>query len=340
MKRNRMFWCTVLAATLAAGTAWAGDDGAKVSDEARRNLDQARKEVERAREELSKATRELARSLAKVDRDNPKAQYFEYMTDPKRAMLGVIVDDDSADAPKQGVRVLAVTPGGGADKAGLKAGDLMVGMNGKPLTGDERLSAARRMRDQMRQVKAGDEVRLEIERDGKRRTVAVLTTGPEDDVALFAPPTALFEDLPEMAFGPMPGMPMLHFRGAAVQGLELAKLDEDLAWYFKTKEGVLVLKPAKSSVLKLRSGDVIQRIDGDGVSEPITVLDKLHGGADERTVKVQVLRQGKKVEIEGKIPVAIAPDVHQRTRIVIRGDDDEAPPPPRPPEPPRAPERP
>jgi S1-C subfamily serine protease len=118
-------------------------------------------------------------------------------------------------------------------------------------------------------------------------------------------------------------MPMVQFRSPAIRGLELAKLDEDLAWYFKTADGVLVVKAPKSGALPLKSGDVIQKIDGDAVTEPITVLDKLHGRGAERAIRVEVTRQGRKVELQGTIAAARGPA--PRTRRIVVDQDRDAP---------------
>lgn len=305
--------------------AWAGPE----EDQARAELDRARQEVEKARAELQKATRELARSMARVERDNPRAQYFEYMTNPDRAVLGVLIPDDHDNGETRGVRLLAVTPGSGAEKAGLKAGDLLTALNGQPLAKQGNEMPPKRMRAQMQQLKAGDEVRVEFERDGRTNSATVKTTAPEPEIAM-TPLPMLKEWLEDEDFGKfnpaMPVAPMFQFRGPAIRGLELAKLDADLGAYFKTQEGVLVVRAPKSDALGLKSGDVIQKIDGDPVAEPVTVLDKLRSRSAEQTVKIEVVRQGRKREIVGKIPVADArgrlqKEKHRRVEILAEPDE-------------------
>lgn len=313
-----------------AGPAWAGPE----EDQARKEMEAARKEVEKARIELEKATRDLARSMAKVQRDNPKAQYFEYMTDPNRAVLGVLIPDDHENGELRGVRLLAVTPGSGAEKGGLKAGDILTSINGASLAGEGKdKTPQKKMREQMKLLRAGDEVKVDYEREGRRASARVKTQAPEPDVALAALPMmqewmedAVLSAAPMRPLPPMAAMPMYQFRGAAIRGMELAKLDEDLGGYFRTTEGVLVVKAPRSPGLNLKSGDVIQRIDGDPVTEPVTVLDKLRSRGAEQTVKLDVMRQGRRVEVEGKIPVADArsPKLdrqHRRIEIIEEEKD-------------------
>ena len=320
---------TAFTLALAASPASAGPEEDQV--QARKDLEQARQEVEKARVELQKATRELARSMAKVERDNPKAQYFEYMTDPKRAMLGVLIPDDFEDGETRGVRLQAVTPGSGAEKGGLKAGDLLTSINGQSLAAEgKKVSPQKKMKEVMRKLKPGDEVKVEFERDDRSRSTTVTTQAPEP--MMMVPPLPLLNDWlsgEDFAKGPMDAMPWFGFRGPAIRGLELAKLDDDLGAYFKTTNGVLVVKAPKDGALGLKSGDVIQKIDGVSVSEPVTVLDKLRSRAEEQSVEIDIMRQGRRVELQGKIPVATAP------RVIH-----PAPPvPPVPPVPPASPRR-
>lgn len=305
--------------------------GSPDDEQARKDMQKAQAEVEKARDELQRATRELARSMARVERDNPRVQYFAYMTDPHRAVLGVLINDELENGEDRGVRLLAVTPGGGADKAGMKAGDLVTSLNGKPLAREGKQSPQKRVRDALKAMKAGESAKVEFERDGKHLNATIVTQPPEPNLAMAPPPGMLEEwmhdDDPE-AFDLPGGMPMFHFRGPAIRGLELARIDDDLGTYFKTRDGVLVIKAPKNGGLALKGGDVILKIDGDAVSEPIAVLDKLHSRSDEQTVKLEILRQGKKMELEGKIPVADAggPRVwkfQEKRRRVRQGDDDK-----------------
>lgn len=293
------------------------------SEEQRAELDRARQEVERARVELQRATRELARSLAESDRGNPRAQYFEYMTDPQRAVLGVLINDESEAGDDRGVRLLAVSPGGGAEKAGLKAGDLVTALNGAPLAREGKRSPQKRLREALRTLKAGDEVKVDYERDGRRAGATVKTQAPEPELAM-APLPMWQEFLDDEDFGkfmPMPGAGF-PFRGPAIRGLELAKLDADLGAYFKTTEGVLVVKAPKSSALGLKSGDVIQKIDGDAVAEPVTVLDKLRSRGAEQSVKLEIVRQGRKSALEARIPAVERRKERRRIELHDDGDDE------------------
>lgn len=313
----------VLSLSLGATPALAGADEDQA--QARKDLERARQEVEKARGELQRATRELARSMSKVERDNPRVQYFEYMTDPDRAVLGVLIPDESENPDMRGVRLLAVTPGSGAEKAGLKAGDLVTAINGTTLAGDAKRPPQVRMKDVMRTLKAGDEARIDYERDGKSRSATVVTQAPEPEIA-FTPLPMLEEwlqdeDFDKDAMGSV--MPWLNFRGPAIRGLELCKLDDDLGSYFKTKDGVLVIKAPKKGALNLKSGDVILKIDGDAVSEPVTVLDKLRSRREVQTVQLDILRQGRKLQLEGKIPVAELAPRKKGRRIEMRPDHAE-----------------
>ena len=305
-----------------AEPALAGSDKAQSPE-----LEQARQEVARAREELKRATRELARSLARVEKDNPRAQFFEYMTNPKRAVLGVIIDDE-ANKDDRGVTILAITPGGGAEKAGLKAGDVLLSMNGESLATKGNQRPEHRLRDVLGALEAGAELKAEYDRDGKRSKATIKTQAPEDDLAMGMipplPPRALL-DMDSEDFEPMLSFRRM-FHGSAIRGLELCKIDEDLASYFKTRDGVLVIKAPKDAALGLKSGDVIQKIDGAAVSEPVTVMDKLRSRPSEQSVRIELLRQGKKLSLNAKIPVAEARQFGPRKRveaIVRHGDVDE-----------------
>ena len=92
----------------------------------------------------------------------------------ERGYLGIRigpVTDDIADAlgleNNRGEFIQAVEPGEPADRAGLRAGDIVVKVNGKDVTPDQTLSFL------VANIEPGTRVPLEIIRDGQRRTVNI-----------------------------------------------------------------------------------------------------------------------------------------------------------------------
>lgn len=79
--------------------------------------------------------------------------------------LGIVIKNLS-----KRLEIEKVTPGGGADEAGLKAGDVIVAVDDKPLSNIEELSAA------LVQRKAGDKARITFSRAGKTFTSDVRLT--------------------------------------------------------------------------------------------------------------------------------------------------------------------
>ncbi len=92
----------------------------------------------------------------------------------ERGYLGIRigpVTDDIADAlgleSNRGEFVQAVEPGEPADRAGLRAGDIVIKVDGKDVTPDQTLSFL------VANIEPGTRVPLEIIRDGQRRTVNI-----------------------------------------------------------------------------------------------------------------------------------------------------------------------
>jgi len=80
--------------------------------------------------------------------------------------LGLVADDQKDRG--RGVRILEVRPGGPADKAGLKPGDLVTGLAGM------RLRQMSEMTVILGQVPAGGSVMFEVLRDGAKQRIEVV----------------------------------------------------------------------------------------------------------------------------------------------------------------------
>ena len=142
-------------------------------------LDQLRGELDRAHEELRRASQRVAELSGRLGalHGQHNAFAYRYFTDENRALVGVVLG-----AGGNGVKLAAVTPGGPAEKAGLRAGDRIVAINGKPIPGaggsaphdaheqDAMVEAARGL---IGELAPGDKVRFGYERDGRRAEAVV-----------------------------------------------------------------------------------------------------------------------------------------------------------------------
>lgn len=91
--------------------------------------------------------------------------------------LGVLVDSSRDD--RNGLHVLAVTPGGSAERMGMRAGDVLIAMNGVPFAGDGRTAAAG-LRRNIDGLPDGSALAFTVRRDGDTRTIS----GPLSSVYL------------------------------------------------------------------------------------------------------------------------------------------------------------
>ncbi|MFT3791590.1 MAG: PDZ domain-containing protein [Rudaea sp.] len=162
MKRN-VYTFTLIAAALALGAnpARAANSPAGTAADAKIDAEQARRELDRMRTEMRELSKKMAEISAELGDVGPSAYGWRYLGDPDRGMIGVVLGQE----PK-GIRVSAVTPGGPADKAGLRDGDLIVSVRGEGIDKDAagNVAAANRA---LRNLKVGEEVTLTVQRSGK-----------------------------------------------------------------------------------------------------------------------------------------------------------------------------
>lgn len=316
---NRPFRLGVL--WLAAGLALPLHAAKPVDTEPRRAaLEQAEQALREAREQLLRSAREVARLRGELGEDAPLARALSLMVDPRRAALGVSVAPGPLEQGRQrGVRITGVTPGSGAEQAGLRGGDLILSANGQSLElpAEARPGPGLVLRDSLRELEPGASVALVIERDGRRQNLSVIAQRqesprlPEFDIERFGSRGDLLLPRPPGEPLSLPLPPPGLFMGGPFggPGFQLARLDEDLAGYFRTRDGVLVVKapPPQDGAPALKSGDVIQAINGEPVGSPVEVLDRLLSLGPRAGVSLQVLRQGATLNLEGRLPELPAP---------------------------------
>ncbi len=267
-------------------------------------------------------------------RDGP---FGVYTFSDNRGRIGVIVDPKAdAAGDKLGARVEGITPGGPAEKAGLKVGDVITRFNGTALGGaqsedDEHSGPGMKLIELARQLEPGDTTQVEYRRgnDARKATIVAEDLGGSAWTGqMEMPEMGAFENMmPKMRLGP--GNDFEFAFGSPWGGIELVELNPDLGDYFGTREGVLVVSAPEDSTLALKGGDVIVSIGGRKPTSPMQAMRIIRSYDPGESVTLDVLRKQRHVSVTWKVPEResrkfhMAPRMHEepslfRLRHVIR----------------------
>lgn len=260
---------------------------------------------------------------ARTPRPDGRAYTFSFSGNHGR--IGVLVNTvaDSA-SDRVGARIDGVTPGGPAEKAGLKSGDIITKFNGKALAGTgsgdldtDESAPGHRLIELAHDLDPGDTVKIEY----RRGTEAKSATLVADEGRAFtfdgmAPMMRGDMEMPKMPFmlgegdGMGMGMGMGFCMGDAWCELDLVTVNADLGDYFGTKEGVLVVKAPADSGLPLKGGDVILSIGGRKPTSPSHAMRILRSYDAGETVSIEIMRHQKRSTISWTVP-----DENRRWRV-------------------------
>jgi S1-C subfamily serine protease len=271
MQRTRRLLTTLLlsaAAAISASLEHAAFAAANAGADAERaGEEELRSELDAARAELDAAARRLA-ELHRRAGDTVAFFGAAHAASPvPRSRLGILV------GPREGagVVVAGVTPGGGAEAAGIVAGDVLLAVDDVPLDGSPRALV-----DVVRDLEPGAVVNVVYERDGGQHTVDVNLSSVD---VRFEVARRFDLALPPEAISAIPGR----------RGARLHDLDADLARYFGVDGGVLVLDGTRGDD-SLRSGDVLVSVAGRRPANAAEALSWLLQSGEP--VEVEVIRDG------------------------------------------------
>ena len=240
---------------------------------------------ESAQERLEKARAMLDEAAGRfADHVVEYVDEFDFERSFSRPFLGIMIQQEDA----QGIRVASVTPGGGAEDAGIRAEDLIVRVNDADLTGLQ--APIILLHEALDQVEKGESVEVELLRAGETMTVDVVPhVGAKARImrlhggGSFIPGTKLTR-----AVEIWPGWSQRRHEQAF--GFKLVDIGETLGAYFGVDGGVLVLAAEDDS--DLLPGDIVQRVGEDDVTD---AEDAYMAVAEaEESTKVVVRRSGKR----------------------------------------------
>ena len=209
------------------------------------------------------------------------------------------VDSQRAKALKlpeeRGVEITRVEPGSPAEKAGLKANDVVLAYGGEQIEGMEQF---RRL---IRETPAGRRVNLTVFRNGATQTIAVTIGTAKPQVFHFPEGGQLVT--PQIM---IPDMPQV-FPGAKspVLGVETEPLSQQLAVFFGVNQGVLVRSVLPGSAAEkagIKAGDVITKADDMDISSPGHLSMAVRAAfAHEKPIALKLVRNKQPLSMTVKL---------------------------------------
>jgi hypothetical protein len=307
-----MVWLLLALVLGTTGLARAQDADAEAHDP---EQDELEARLEEAQTRMEQAAREIAILSAQLVGDATTLALRSIFETEPRPMLGVNI----GNSDDRGVPVLAVTPGGPADEAGLRAGDVLTRIDDVALGDDPEASGSKKLTDKMRSVSADQEVTLRYLRQGNEEEVMVTPRELDPgEIFLAMEESGDFdfdfeglEDLEQLrhleslselkAMGPGPHRFILG--GAGRWGdMELVTLTPDLGGYFGTDEGLLVVRAPTDEALKLKDGDVILDIGGRKPSSPGHAMRILRSYESGESLSLGVIREQRRIRLDIELP--------------------------------------
>lgn len=209
----------------------------------------------------------------------------------ERGHIGLTITDLKPDMAKAfgytaggtGALVNQVTPGGPAEKAGIKRGDIVLGLNGESITGSGDLTA------QIVNSAPGTVLHLKVFRDGKTFDVSVtLEAGAPEQADNLSSGGGQSAQPAEPSENP----------GKALEGVKVEALTADIAQQLRlpmSTKGVVIDSVDQSSDAAdagLQQGDVIQEVN----HKPVTNVQEFRaalGGTDDQPVLLLVIPVGQ-----------------------------------------------
>jgi len=300
-------------------------------------LRQAEQRLEESAQQIAELSGEQLARFGKMER--------RFVVTGGHPVLGITIGSGGGCNPVEGVTVLGVSPGGAADEAHLRSGDIITAINGESFSSSSGNQANDTLLEFMQGVEEGDVLSVDYLRDNKPENVELTPR----KIAGWDNNLDMGFDRPGIGMPGMKGAPHTQFYawvnrngGHGFGEMEMVELNKSLGRYFGTDTGLLIVKAPKDNAYQLEDGDVIRNIDGrtpNNLNHAIRILSSYQSG---ETVNIEIMRDKRKKMIKVEVPdnrrshefrvpavapldpVIMVPGKHANPRLEVHLRDDRA----------------
>ncbi len=229
-----------------------------------------------------------------------------------RTFLGVVTEETTG-----GVKIKSVTPGSAADKAGLKANDVITKFDGKDITTPQALY------DAVTAKKGKDVVKINYDRDGKGKTVKATLQEKKETTRSFSMRTPqggrtfVVPRAPKAPRAPgAPATPGWEMELEKLRDLEGMNFGDDFLILRGQKLGIKIQDTEESNGVKvidveegsagekagIKKDDIVTEIAGKPVTNTDEAREILAMNKDKSTYNIKAKRAGSAMSFDVKIP--------------------------------------
>jgi S1-C subfamily serine protease len=201
-----------------------------------------------------------------------------------------------------------VSPGGPAEEAGIRAGDVIVNVNGNDVRTDVPGDGARQVVQELQDFRGtlrkdpDAKLKIQVLRDGQPKTFEVAPRRVANAFVFTPPPLPPNVDIGSDPSGGFNYSYRFFGGNSDLAGLEVTTLTPQLGRYFGATKGVLVVRAPKSDAYKLQDGDVIVAIDGREPTSGSHITRILSSYQPGEQVTLRVMRDHKTQDIRVTVP--------------------------------------
>jgi len=274
----------------------AGKSVEEARKQASQAMEAARKQIEEARRQWQKQVEEARKQMQQAANSIRVAERQERLNSVYPRLGIVVRPNPGGEGATSGTVVQGVTPGSPAEKAGIKAGDVITAVDGHRIqgTGDgsKGEDGASQIVRLLRKTRPGQQIEVEYRRGSENRKAEIKVESRRGAWAY-----AFHDDHRTVRSAELPG---------GWSEVELAAISSELGEYFGTSRGLLVLHSSGAGEVKLKAGDVILKIGDEEPSTPTQAVRLLRSYEPGQAIPVEVLRQKKKQMLSLQMPRAAA----------------------------------